>query len=80
MLDPRPLPKKFLMQGGWRSARIEHEGDGRWRVWLAGNASFTIGSFLRLHPDGKIERVTLRTTGEEDIFVYDEGADDEQRN
>lgn len=76
MRSQRPLPKKFGLQGGTRNLRIEFDG-GRWIVWLAANADFTIGTFLRLHPNGKIERVVLRANEGEDVYEYEEGAHDE---
>lgn len=77
MRHQRPLPKKFGLQGGTRNLRIEWH-NGCWCVWLAANADFTIGSFLRLGPNGKIERVVWREGEGEEVFEYQEGADDEE--
>lgn len=34
-------------------------GSGHWRLWLAYNATLTKGTYLALHPQGEVERVTI---------------------
>jgi len=44
-------------------------GTGSWMVWLNANHDFTLGTYLLLHDDGSIERVTAEPDGGEDIFT-----------
>lgn len=47
------------------------ETDG-WCIWLAANATFSIGTYLLLRDDGSIARVTIQASGEEYVFEYEE--------
>ncbi len=47
----------------------EFVGTGAWMVWLNANRDFTCGTYLLLHDDGSIERVTAEPDGGEDIMT-----------
>lgn len=51
--------------------RGEH---GYWILWIFHNADLTLGTFLKLHDDGRIDRVTQHENGTETI-VEVKGAD-----
>ena len=42
---------------------------GMWRVWINANIDFTAGTYLALHDNGCIERVTINPDGTEDTFL-----------
>ena len=39
-----------------------------WQLWVHHNAQLTLGTYLRLEPDGGIERVVVRPDGTFDTF------------
>lgn len=42
---------------------------GKWRLWLHTN-DFVFGTFLELHPDGRVFRVTVRADeGDEVVLI-----------
>ena len=41
---------------------------GIWRLWLSSNPSYTLGTALDLHDDGRIERVVFREDEGDDIM------------
>ena len=47
--------------------------EGTWKLWLSHNLTLTLGTFLLLHDDGSIERVTLREDGTEETFKVKHG-------
>ena len=49
------------------------EGTGAWMVWINANPTFTAGTHLLLHDNGRVERVTVHPDGMEDVFVVKEG-------
>jgi len=46
-----------------------HLSESGWMVWLNANRDFTCGTYLLLHDDGSIERVTAEPDGGEDIMI-----------
>lgn len=72
------IPKKFALQLGMKNLRVEYDSKNHaWRVWLYANNTFSIGTFLLLHNNGAIHRITIRQTGEEEVFIYEEGNQEE---
>ena len=43
---------------------------GHWRLWLMANGDYTLGTFIQLCDDGKINRVTWHDDGTETILEY----------
>ncbi len=43
-----------------------------WRVWIAADPTFTYGTYLILHHDGMVERVTEREDGTYEDFLIKE--------
>lgn len=54
-----PLNTKFL--------RLDRVANG-WRVWIAANEDYTIGTYLLLQDDGAIDRYILEPNGAEEQF------------
>lgn len=46
-----------------------------WHLWLHQSPDGTLGTFLRLHNDGRIERVTVRADEGDEVFVIKGDAD-----
>lgn len=40
-----------------------------WCVWLYGNTDLTLGTYLALYDDGRVERVTVAPDGEHILVV-----------
>jgi len=54
---------------GTRLQRIERAGYREWRLWIA-TSDYVHGTYLYLHHDGMVERVTVRENeGDESIVV-----------
>jgi len=64
------VPKRIPLQSPIKQLRVEHDKwDGKsWMIWLTANGDFSLGTFIRLHHTGRIERVTLHPNGTETIF------------
>lgn len=45
------------------------EGTGAWMVWINASRDNNYGTYLLLHDDGSIERVTAEPDGGEDIMT-----------
>mgnify|MGYP003148408743 CR=1 FL=1 len=39
-----------------------------WRLWLNANGDFSLGTFICLWDDGRIERITWHSDGTESVF------------
>lgn len=50
-----------------RTASVSDEGydlhEGHWRIWKNYNKAATAGTFLELHADGRVDRVTIGPDG-----------------
>ncbi len=56
-----------------RASRALLSSQGAWMVWINANSDFTCGTFMLLHDDGCIERVTSNADGTEDVFLVRKG-------
>lgn len=45
---------------------------GYWRIWLAANKDFTLGTYAKLYDSGRLEYVTVREDEPDDITVVKE--------
>ena len=43
-----------------------------WRLWLMANGDFTLGTFIQLLDNGKVNRVTWHADGTETVFEVKE--------
>ena len=41
---------------------------GAWMIWINSNIDFTAGTYVLLHDDGTVQRVTVHLDGSEDVF------------
>ena len=57
------------------SLNTEVRDGGAWMVWINSNIDFTLGTYILLHDDGRIERVTSHPDGTEDVFTVKEEGD-----
>lgn len=46
---------------------VPPHGDGMWVLWLYHDRLMKSGTYLKLYPDGKMERVTLSLDGTEEV-------------
>lgn len=60
--------QRIGIQRGTRFIRLDRCINS-WRVWIACNADYTQGTYLSLHDDGAIKRVTLEPDGTEYIAL-----------
>ncbi len=65
----RTIPRTVPMD--WGDEYIV--GTGAWMVWINASRDFKYGTYLLLHDDGSIERVTAEPDGTEDVFVVKQG-------
>lgn len=62
----RPTPRKIPIQSPIRDLRVELSRDKtHWMIWQSANKDFTCGTFLALHFDGSMVRVTWHPDGSE---------------
>jgi len=78
------IPRKFTLQTPIKVLRVNREhnsirsaGDYRvepsyWRIWLTANGDFTLGTFIQLLDNGKVNRVTWHEDGSETIFEMED--------
>lgn len=65
----RTFPKRFALPAGIKVLRVEHNvARQSWMIWLMANINFTLGTFIELHNDGNIDRVTWHEDGSESVF------------
>ena len=60
------LPRRTILMD-WGNEPVE--GTGAWMVWINANRTFTAGTFVCLHDNGTIDRVTVNPDGTEEVFV-----------
>ena len=64
-----PTPLKINIQSPIRDLRVDRfDQHNCWRIWLAANGDFTLGTFIQLNDNGTIQRVTWHEDGTESIF------------
>ncbi len=84
----RPFPLRFELPSPAKCLRVEraHEieaaewgkphtrtiGKNHWRLWLMANGDFTLGTFIQLLDNGKVNRVTWHEDGTESILEVKE--------
>lgn len=62
------------IQPGTKLLQLLYEIDTQsWILWLHHNLQMTNGTYLHLHKDGAITRITLRPDGTEDHYIVREG-------
>ena len=61
-----------VLTGGYKCTE-SRKGEPHWRLWLMANGDFTLGTFIQLLDNGKINRVTWHEDGTESVLeVKDE--------
>ena len=66
-----PIPRKFTLQTPIKVLRVERMANS-WHIWLNANKSFSLGTFIQLLDNGKINRVTWHEDGTESIFEMED--------
>ena len=56
----RPGLQRIGVQAGTRYLRLERV-NGVWRLWTHHNVDVTLGKFIELHDNGRIDSVTVRS-------------------
>lgn len=68
-MEVRKATVPIAVQPGTKLLQLHYEPETHtWILWLHHNLTMTHGTFLRLEPDGHIERVTVRPDGSEETF------------
>jgi len=58
----RPLPR--LVPLSTLNLRVEYDSNQQtWVLWQHANKDFTRGTYIELHPDGRISRTTIHEDG-----------------
>lgn len=63
----RPIPLKFPLPSALKQLRVERSKTS-WRIWMMANGDYTLGTFIELLDDGRINRVTWHPDGTDSIF------------
>ena len=64
---------KIAFQYGSKALRLERDIDGHcWNLWTHANIDCTIGTFMCLHDDGALERVTIEPGGSRRVLLVKE--------
>ena len=82
----RPFPLRFELPSPARCLRVERVDiistqwgkkelleQHYWRLWLMANGDFTLGTFIQLLDNGKVNRITWHENGSETIFEVRDG-------
>jgi hypothetical protein len=68
------IPQRVALQSPIKQLRVEYVQPS-WRIWLTANGDFTLGTFLNLGYNGKVERVTWHEDGTESVFEVTDAED-----
>ena len=76
----KPFPLRFELPSPARCLRVErvrspwkhHDPGSHWRLWLMANGDFTLGTFIQLLDNGKVNRITWHADGTETVFEVKE--------
>jgi hypothetical protein len=79
------IPRKFTLQTAIKVLRVERQEvysikgsqgsvikESYWRIWLTANGDFTLGTFIQLLDNGKVNRVTWHEDGTESVFEMED--------
>ncbi len=82
----RPFPLRFELPSPARCLRVERVDmfaaqwgkkelldQSHWRLWLMANGDFTLGTFIQLLDNGKVNRITWHADGTETVFEVRDG-------
>jgi len=78
----RPFPLRFELPSPAKCLRVERVilplsmkedfPNDYWRLWLTANGDFTLGTFIQLLDNGKVNRVTWHEDGTESVLEIKE--------
>lgn len=67
------IPRKIWLQSPIRDLRVERSvHKSGWIIWLAANKDFTLGTYIILYDDGRIQRETIHPDGSVTILEIEE--------
>lgn len=63
----RVPPVPYIMNTHYYGLRDDSH-NGQWLIWIHHNPDFTLGTYLTLHQDGRVENTTVHEDGTETVF------------